>query len=246
MGTSSGGLRLRLLGGFELQHLSRTVDVPVPGRRVLSMIALHARPLSRPVVAGTLWPDATEARAGSNLRTALWRLGTLPAPLVDVTSATANLAPSVEVDTRLVESTAGALAAGDHSIDARSVDPATLAGELLPELWDCWVVFERERLRQLSLHALDLLARRLSALGCHAAAVTAAMAGVGMEPLRETANRALVEAHLAEGNIVEAVRHYRMYADLVRRELGVLPAPSFQALVAAHQCRPELAPLTTQ
>jgi DNA-binding SARP family transcriptional activator len=234
MGGSSSCISLRLLGGFELRHAATPLEVCVPGRRLLALVALQPRPLARAVVAGTLWPETTDARAGSNLRTALWRLHNLPEPVMQVTPATVALAPAVEADTRFVEVAAGALASGDPRFDADSVDPALLAGELLPELWDDWLVFERERLRQLSLHALDLLAGRLSAAGRHSAAVGAALAAVRMEPQRETSNRVLVEAHLAEGNVCEAVRQYRLYADLIWRELRAVPTPSFEALVAAY------------
>ena len=39
----------------------------------------------------------------------------------------------------------------------------------------------------------------------------AAMFAVGIEPLRESAQRVLIEAHLAEGNLVEARRAFVTY-----------------------------------
>jgi DNA-binding SARP family transcriptional activator len=50
------------------------------------------------------------------------------------------------------------------------------------------------------------------------------MTAVGIEPLRESAQRVLIEAHLAEGNLVEARRAFMRYRDLVADELGVLPS----------------------
>jgi DNA-binding SARP family transcriptional activator len=58
---------------------------------------------------------------------------------------------------------------------------------------------------------------------------------VGADPLRESAQRVLVEAHLAEGNRSEALRLYAEHRDLVRRELGVEPSPELTALVAPYQ-----------
>ena len=108
--------------------------------------------------------------------------------------------------------------------------PTTLVGELLPDLSDGWLVFERERLRQISLHVLEELSRRLSSSHHHELAVLAGLAAVQADPLRETANRVLVEAHLGEGNVAEAVRHFDRFRDLLRRELGVEPNPAFARL----------------
>jgi DNA-binding SARP family transcriptional activator len=63
--------QLSLLGGFELRCAGQEVAVSGSGQRLL---ALQARPLERLWVAGTLWIDATEERAGASLRSALWRL----------------------------------------------------------------------------------------------------------------------------------------------------------------------------
>jgi DNA-binding SARP family transcriptional activator len=61
--------------------------------------------------------------------------------------------------------------------------------------------------------------------------VLAGLAAVGREPLRESAHRALIQAHLAEGNAGEAVRRYRRYAEIADRELGVEPSPMMRALL---------------
>jgi DNA-binding SARP family transcriptional activator len=54
---------------------------------------------------------------------------------------------------------------------------------------------------------------------------------VSADPLRESANRVLIEAHLAEGNLVEARRAYERYRDSVSRELGVEPGEQLASLV---------------
>ncbi len=105
------------------------------------------------------------------------------------------------------------------------------AGELLPDWYDDWVMFERERLRQLRLHALEILCRRLAAAGSFGPAVDAGLAAVLGEPLRESAQRVLIEAHLAEGNRSEAIRQYNSYRVRLYAELGLQPSPSLRRLV---------------
>lgn len=230
MNASGTGTELRLLGGFELRCDRGPVAVDQPGRRVLAFLALHNRRLSRSFVAGSLWPDTVDCKASKSLRTALWRLRDC-SEVVVATMTTLELDPGVVVDTRELEGVVRSLERSDGGPDPATLDPHDFAGELLPELWDGWLVFERERMRQLSLHALEWLTRRLSAAGRHTDAVLAGLAAVEMEPLRETSNRALVEAHLAEGNHAEALRHYGRYADLLGAELGLRPGPELQALV---------------
>ena len=238
---------LRLLGGFELRAGDDVVDVPAPGRRLLGFLALQVpdgrrparRVLDRGYVAGVLWPETSDARAAASLRTTLWRLHNLRTDPVVSTSTTVGLAPDMRVDTVVLQSIAAALGRREPDLDMHEIVPEHLAGELLPELWDSWLVLERERLRQISLHALERLSELLSDAGDHARAVLAALAAVELEPLRETANRRLVTAHLAEGNIAEAIRHYQRYAALLARELGIAPHPSFTELLtpALLHCR---------
>jgi DNA-binding SARP family transcriptional activator len=102
--------------------------------------------------------------------------------------------------------------------------------ELLPGWYDDWVIFERERFRQLRLHALEAMARRWSGQGRHAEAVDAAQAAIAVEPLRESAHRVLIEVHLDEGNPSEARRQFELYAAVVRRELAATPSDSLRAL----------------
>jgi DNA-binding SARP family transcriptional activator len=81
------------------------------------------------------------------------------------------------------------------------------------------------------LHALEALSRGLSCSNRHADAVAVALSAINAEPLRESAQRALIEAHVREGNWVEARRAFVSYRALLRRELGVSPSPQLAAFV---------------
>jgi hypothetical protein len=84
------------------------------------------------------------------------------------------------------------------------------------------------------LHALEALSRYLLETMRWGEAVEAAMTAVSVEPLRESAQRLLVEAHLAEGNLIEARRSFAHYCVLLRAELDVEPGNEFAAL--ADRC----------
>jgi len=61
-------------------------------------------------------------------------------------------------------------------------------------------------------------------------ALEVGLAAVAAEPLRESAHRAVVSVHLAEGNTAEAIRQYRLCRRLLKEQLGVEPSPRMHQL----------------
>lgn len=221
---------LRLLGGFRLQYGAESAEVGAGGQRLLAYLGLRER-ATRTVIAGTLWPDKTEDRALGSLRTTLWQLRRKRPPVVRSSQGTLTLADTVSVDVReLSRSALRALSSGG-SLDSDPPFGPLLSGDLLPGWDEEWVMTERERLRQLRLHALEAVAENLVARGQHALALEAALESVRVEPLRESAHRAVVTVHLAEHNLAEAVRHYQAFRRLLRTELGVEPSGQFLAMM---------------
>ncbi len=224
--------RLTLIGGFMLTCRAQVVTLPLGAQRLLTFLALHSHPLRRSYVAGSLWPDSSEARSSACLRSALWRLRCPGVLLVHASSNHLRLADGVAVDTREIASRVRRLMDESASCLAEDLDPAPLTGELLPD-WnaDDWILVERERLRQLSLHGLDAICTRLLALHRYCEAVEAGLAAVRSEPLRESAHRMLIAVHLAEGNYNEALRQFRWYERILHDELSLAPSAQITALV---------------
>ena len=220
-----------LLDGFELRCDGVPVEVTSMTQRLIAYLALQSRPLRRLHVAGSLWLDATEDHANASLRSALWRIRQLGYPIIIATPSHVALAPEVTVDFRQVTAAARQLIDPGGAPDRLSLDPGWFTGELLPDWYDEWVVIERERFRQLRLHGLESLCHRLTASGRFAEAVEAGLAAVAAEPLRESAQRILILAHLAEGNWSEALRQLVSFRALLREELGIEPSPELLRLV---------------
>lgn len=235
--SEDGVVRVGLLQGFELFVRGRPVSLPLSSQRVLAFLALHDRPLQRLYVAGTLWLNSTDARAGGSLRTALWRLRTPSLRLVEASATHLELAEHVEVDVR--ETRAAAEQAIRHEIAPDGEAAASLyrAGELLPDWCEDWILIERERFRQLQLHALETLCADLTAAGAYTEATRAGLAAVEGEPLRESAHRALIGAYLAEGNPSEALRQFRLFRGLLRDKLGLEPSPLMVELMGSLPLR---------
>lgn len=228
--------RLSLLRGFELVYDGAHVPVPPAAERLIAFLALSGRRLLRAYVAGVLWIDSSQEAANASLRTTLWRLRQPARPIVEATASHLSLARGIAVDVHLLSACAARVLRdtgdGAEPDGAGQLTELLEAGELLPDWYDDWVVIERERFRQRRLHALESICRRLSECGHYALAVEAGLGAVAVEPLRESAHRAVMLAHLAQGNRGEALRQYELCRRLLGEQLGLDPTPETAALRA--------------
>jgi DNA-binding SARP family transcriptional activator len=226
---------LRVLGKFELVVGSKAFDPSANCRRLLTLLAIRECQVSRTSAAGTLWPDATAARANANLRSVLWKLQRCCPEVVEASFHVIRLAPEVCVDIKEVGQVARRLL--DRSVTRTPCELSealncNLHEDIVPDLGDEeWLIAERERHRQLRLHALESLSEDLIITGWHGAAVETALSVIRVDPFRESARQLLVRAYLAEGNQLEAHRQHREYRNLMRRELGMEPTDKFLKLV---------------
>lgn len=188
---------VQLLRGFELRVADRPVPLTPASERLVAFLAMQARSVRRSFVSGSLWPDATAERANANLRSALWRVPTVDRrPLVEASSTHLGLRPGVDIDfpdamhlaTAMVQTEAVDLVPElDRSLDL-------LEGDLLPDWCEDWVVFERERYRQLRLHAMDQVCTCLIRRCRYGEAMRIAMGAIAADPLRESGFRFAVRS----------------------------------------------------
>jgi DNA-binding SARP family transcriptional activator len=225
------GCVLQLLGGFHLAIDNERVHLPRAEQRLVACLALSDRPQPRSAIAGRLWPDTTEERAMARLRTALWRLRLLGGSLVDGSIDAVSLNDGVAVDVRDLTTLGRRYL--DEPLDdgGTSFTELALAGELLPEWDDEWLVPLRERFRQIRLHALEHLGERMAEAGRFGRAVEVSLVVVADDPLRESARRVLIRVYAAEGNVHEAVLQYLAYRTVMRDELGLDPSDQMNALI---------------
>lgn len=224
-------LRVSLLGGFRLRSGDEDVILPMAAQRLVAFIALQDRPVLRAQIRATLWTDTEEAHASANLRSALWRLRRSGHDVLGSRGDALQLAPRATVDLRDAKALARLATSSSAWWVPEDKDVTLLADDLLPAWYDEWVLAEREQYRQLRLHALESLCVRLTAMGRHAVAVEAGLTAVTADPLRESAQSALIRAFLAEGNVSEARRQLESFAGILDEELGVAPSASLHALV---------------
>ena len=220
---------VNLLGSFALRCNGERFALPPGTQRLVAFLAFQRGSVKRGYVAGMLWTRYSQDAANANLRSALWRLNRLPFRVVDSTSTHLSLAAEVVVDYRETIGIARRIRGDAAACDSRALESVMLAGELLPDWYDDWVVIERESFRQARLHALETACDALIGAARYASAIELGLAAVASEPLRETAHRAVMRAHLAEGNRAEALRQYELCRRALRT-LGLRPSPETDRL----------------
>ena len=220
---SAGPRRVTVLGSFTLTVDGATVPLGVDSRRLVAYLAVHPRPQERPALAADLWPRVATAAAARLLADAAAAVG-VPELFDDDGDEGAPVALAADVEVDLADAMGLVRALPDIPTN-HDPDVALLSADILPGWTAPWIAVERERFRQLRLHALEERSLRLASAGRYDEAVAMAQTAVQAGPSRESARRALIEAHLAQGNIAAAVAEYDDYQELLRSSVGG-PAPS--------------------
>ncbi|MFZ5916956.1 MAG: ATP-binding protein [Chloroflexota bacterium] len=230
-------LRIHLLGhlqiladGSQWKLTARPKTLPL-----WAYLLLHrAGPVSREAVTFTLWPDETETAARANLRRHLHELQRKLPPaspnqpwlLVDAAEVQWNPAADFWLDVAEFERLSGE----DGSL-AGAV--ALYAGDLLQDVYEDWLFYERERLRALYQADLAQLIRIGRSCGDYARAIAWAQQLLRHDPLHEDAMRQLLALRYESGDRAGAVAEYHRFVQLLRQELGVDPMPETAALYEA-------------
>ena len=222
---------LTLMGEFELLIRGCQLRIPRSAERVLTYLALAGRPVARTRLTGVLWEEGSGQGAAKSLRSTLWRIRRAGADLVLARDDRLRLYPDVTVDVTDLTVLAKRLI---HQPDAEALTRLPLlveCAELLPDWDDEWVVADRERYRLLRLEALERAASALVERSCFGDALVAALAAAQADPLRESARRLVVQVRIAQGNAAEAIRSYREYQALLRREFDLEPSRLMDQLI---------------
>ena len=222
---------LTLMGEFELLVRGHQLRIPRSAERVLTYLALAGRPVARTRLTGVLWEEGSGQGAAKCLRSTLWRIRRAGADLVLARDDRLRLYPDVAVDVADLTVLAKRLI---HQPDAEALTRLPLlveCAELLPDWDDEWVVADRERYRLLRLEALERAASALVERSCFGDALVAALAAEQADPLRESARRLVVQVRIAQGNAAEAIRSYREYQTLLRREFDLEPSRLMDQLI---------------
>ena len=240
--------RLYLTGGLAVERDGVLADTEaLAGRQTaLVLTALAWRPgtaVERDRLVDVLWEDRAPpaswetavATVVSGLRQALEPCGLA----IDSTWRAYRLVATdtevwVDVDTarRALHHAEGAVQAGRmQEVYAWTGVVTSIARRtLLAGIEGEWVAARRQELVELRLRGLDCAVRFCRWNGEHSAAVAHARTMVELDPLRETSQRALMEAQLAAGDRASALRTYEACRRLLADQLGADPSEETRAL----------------
>ncbi|MBX7432659.1 SARP family transcriptional regulator [Mycobacterium sp. Y57] len=219
---------LSLFGGFTLEVAGRQVWLPRHSRRVLAYLALatkHPAGIDRKLLAERLWPDSPGDRSMASLRTALWRIRREAPNIVRSDREHIALDHGVVVDLDQFRCLASRLLNTDCQPHRDELQGLIDTLDLLPAWDEDWLVAARGQLRQQRLMALESAAQRLSAQGSYMQAIELILVVVAAEPLRESAQRILIDAHMSQGNIAAASTQLLEFARELWFALELFPSP---------------------
>ena len=231
--------RLLLLGGFRLERDGEPITLArAKAKPLLAYLALFPQEHRREKVAADLWLDSTDADARLSLRVTLNSLRTEISPdLVLADRETLQLNPEFPlwVDTREIS---------DLRFMISDLQNATLgeiinlkskiinhSGDLLPELYDEWLIPERERLREAFLEIALRGVEMARGASDYANAIEIAQHVLKIDRANETAHQHLIFCFAASGNRAAALNQFQECERALREELGVEPSTETRALV---------------
>ena len=214
---------------------------------LVALLVVHAGSAqARPRIAGLLWPESTDAQALTNLRRELHHLrqvlGDEPSLVVTSRDLRWDDTKTCRVDVRVFDTgrraALAAAACDDQEGILRHAAAAIAAyrGELLPGVYEDWLLDARAQLERQCVELCDLLVAARARAGDLAGAVETARRRVQLQPLEEVGYRTLMQLQADLGDRAGAVSTYHRCASVLERELGVVPDPStrqaFQRLMA--------------
>lgn len=230
---------IELLGGFEFSSVDGE-PIRLKTRKtqvLLAYLALNGgatQPRSKLI--GLLWSTRSDEQASASLRQALSELRRQLDPIapdaLEINRQSATLdTRAIEVDALLFESLSSA---NDRDTLRRAA--GLYAGDLLdginvrdPEC-EQWMARERERFRLMAIKSLGRLLEIVVKESDGEAINETAHLLLQLDPLHESAHRALIRHYSETGQRPHALRQFESYKDRLQAELGVEPDAQTEAL----------------
>jgi len=240
-------VELRTLGSVQLEANGRATERLLtrskPTALLIYLAAARPRGLHRrDTLLGLLWAESDAEHARGSLRHALYELKRTLGSEVVTGRGTEEVGLSEKVFSCDVRRFWDCLADGDPAGALAQYHGDFLEGVHLKEAheFEHWVTATRRGLREAAAKAAWSLAESAATLGDAAAIAEWGQRAVAYAPYDEAGLCRLLESLDATGNRSTAVRAYDQFAERLRDELELEPAPETRALVARIRARLEL------
>jgi TolB-like protein len=241
---SAGKRRLALLGTFEFGGSDR--PLPKKAQAMLAYLALHPdKTFARDHVAALLWGAHGVEQARRSLRQCLMSLRPVLGDALQADADVLKLDTASELSVDVLEFERLSASSTIEDLEAASLlyRDALLAGlRVASDAFGEWLSAERRRLASMLSDVLYRLGRARAEQGRHDDAIAAARRLTAFDPLREEGHRLLMQLLAAAGRRDAALEQYRLFADLLRRDLGAWPEAATQQLAATLRSPSQRAP----
>lgn len=222
-------LNIRLFGHFHISAGGEPLLFNAPPRTLplLAYLLLHRNEIvPRQNLSFLLWPDDSEESARANLRRHLhWLRQSLPAPPAErdwLRSDAKSIQWNPDADYWLDVAEFERLSAEDENLP-QAVE--LYQADLLNELYDDWILTERERLRERFFECLDRLIQRHRLQREYPQAISFARRWFAHDPMREDILRQLAALRYESGDRAGAIKEYEDFRQRLYAEMGVNPMP---------------------
>ena len=241
MVADDAGVRIRLLGGFEVTVAERPVAADAwrlrKAKTLVKLLALaRGHRLHREALVAVLWPDRDGASATNNLHQTLYvarrALAGTSGALCSLRDDVVLLSdgPMPWLDTEAFEAACRRAHQTRDPEDYRAA-AELYRGDLLPEdRFEDWSEGPREALRERHLGLLLEYADVLSDEGEHSQAVDIASVVTTADPFHEGAHRTLMTAMAASGRRYEALAVFDRLREALATEYAADPEPATRRL----------------
>ncbi|MDW8350935.1 MAG: tetratricopeptide repeat protein [Anaerolineae bacterium] len=218
---------------------------------VLSVLALHARPMTRDELCYLLWPDADQEVARQRLRRSLSELRrSIGAPadrlIPNTSGSTSSLlrfdAEICRVDAHdFLELSSRARELPDPAGLRAAERAAQIGAEPLlqgleldnaPE-FEHWMHRQRERFERLRLDVLRRMVSGYTALEDYPRAIASVEQALALDALGEDLHRQAIWLYAVSGRRSDAIRQFAWCASLLERELAIEPDEATRAVYQA-------------
>ncbi|MBV6396458.1 MAG: hypothetical protein HFACDABA_02056 [Anaerolineales bacterium] len=220
--------RVWLFGALRIEQNERSVSLGGKLASLFAYLVLHPHPHPRERLADLLLPDAPADRAARNLSNLLYRLRqTLGPDWLDADEAhvALRLLPDLWVEAQEFRRLA---ASGDP--DAQHASLSLYRDDLLPELYEDWLLPLRVDLREIFLQTLERLSERAEQAQDYARAFEYFHRFAFADPLNEGAQRGLMRVYARTGRHAAALHQYNQLVKTLTDELGIEPVHETRAL----------------
>lgn len=222
------GLEICLFGRLKLSYdgVVMGFNAPAKAASLLGYLIINrGEPVSRDSIAFMLWPDDEESKARANLRRHVLLLqrtlpdpGAIPWMISDRGTLRWNPDAVAEIDLVTFERLSRDEVMAENAADR-------YGGDLLADLYDDWILPQRERLRQIQSGNLESIVERSRRNREFAKGIVTAQALLAHDPWREDTVRTLMSLRYESGDRAGALQEFDRFAHRLRDEMDVAPMP---------------------